>query len=573
MPLILGSHVINAINGPRQMNLLVKNAGADENINNNTIILFGEKHDYGAYSPCMDGEDCLEIQSEFIHFLNEFAATHRTDFYLEEFFKSSKSNEFPNPITDLDIAGMTGYKNRTRDSTFKMLETERTKYIEKYKTFRDSSQQTAPPSYELVTEGKTRSSMVDFDKIYEMCFNKITKNYDLSRTTFYNAAYYNCPYKNIIWQYADVRRTNKYISQFTIENLDLFHQMLVSPKILSLFYLKKGSNTAELNEHVKKLNVEIVDTLLQEDYDETDSSHIFFENSPLFTKKDLESINMYFIRNIAGKQSASLYEVLSMYVNAITTPQSFIEHLLESPIIKKQLNKIDERIRHLFSVESFVQYLNWCKHTNEDAQPFIGDTNLFQELLNLLLEYYNPANDSLTPDEKNALEERVLRDINAMRNFTDHEYSVAKMAYIITDSVTLDIYFILRINKRIPDGNNKLVVGYFGNAHNNGITHYLTEILRSHDLQARYGGIDGTLVGTRQIARVIIPASDTIDVNALVAATATDTATTASASAEDHGGSKRYSNKRKFKRKRTYKIKNRLVRKSKSRKGRKTRKI
>ena len=72
------------------------------------------------------------------------------------------------------------------------------------------------------------------------------------------------------------------------------------------------------------------------------------------------------------------------------------------------------------------------------------------------------------------------------------------------------MYFILRINKETPPGgrNTKLVLGYFGSNHVNGITFYLTEIVQTHTCPYKYM-LDTTT--DIQVAQVDI--TDNININ------------------------------------------------------------
>ena len=53
MPLIFGDYSTSVINGPSSMSVLVQNDNPEfDNLNKNTIILFGEIHTLKHYEPC-----------------------------------------------------------------------------------------------------------------------------------------------------------------------------------------------------------------------------------------------------------------------------------------------------------------------------------------------------------------------------------------------------------------------------------------------------------------------------------------------------------------------------------------
>lgn len=394
MPLILGKNRIDQIKGPYYLSVLKPiNQGI-------TMLLFGETHTNYHYTPC-DKDGCISMIKEFVPMLNEFASTYPTELYTEDFFVD--------------------YENNIKTPYTKQYEEHLDRKITTLKSYRKKISNTM---------FEPTSVMDEFNQLYIFCFNPLYKQ--------------KCEYKNISWNYADVRDTNMYdfdtlskVNEEYVSMIDAFKVIKCVSKRPMTIYFK-----SEIPSEIDK------DALLH--IKET----IEHDMRRKYNNKDAFNLPDYFNR-----------------LRLILNPVFFIDQLLQTPRIKSQYDKMSAELKLIFTPESFIELAKeWGNYldTNEFKDEYISN---YSTLLELLYSFYI----SKTDDEM----DRIASDINShLENYDEPEFFFIRHAVVAYLGCALDIYFILRSNKR--EKSNKLVVGYFGSNHSKHISTYFTRIIKTH---------------------------------------------------------------------------------------------
>jgi len=481
MPLIFDKFSIKTINGPTHMNVLIPNE-TNIHINKSTILLFGETHNLLNYRPC-DNPDCSELQLDFIERLDKFAKYFRTEFYFEKFFNTRE--EF-----SLDENKIKYYKKHykeKRDAVYKLRNNPNSSILHN----RSIKQN-------LLFQGE-RSILTEFNNLYEGCFNKNLSNIkDL------------CPYNNIIWQYADARKTYYYTKK--TRDYSNFLEAETHPMFMlfmKLFYIKRGGVLLDNNRKLMTLDDREFEGF-RYSYDK-DSPNIITEKDLLAFDEEMENSNARW----------NALPFLEMLLVALTDVDQYITNLLDVRIIKKQLNKMKPEVKEIFTKQSFIDLFIWYKrflygpedYKNIDKYDILEK---MKKLIKLSLDYYR--------EDNKLKKEQIIESINNIPNFTEHELMKSEYSLFAIGASTLDIYFILRINKEYKDP--RLILGFFGSNHVLGITHYFTEIVKTHYLAHSYTNKINS-IGTKD-AKIEIPDTDIINLNEITGAEVPNTSDSSS---------------------------------------------
>jgi hypothetical protein len=434
MPLIFGDYSINVLNGPSKINILVQNDVPSYNqyLNNNTIILFGESHTLDYFQPCNGAPNCDELFTDFILKLNDFAKHIRTEFYVEEFMNSRyiKPKNNKYNISDKQI-----------DTNQQFLQKKQRALMLYRGDLPETSGKSLSEKKQIATNYFSQlpffstSNLHELIGLYEGCFYKKLR----TNPNF-------CPYNNIIWQFADIRQTFDYKQYIDLENFIINHEAFHD--FLYLFYQNNGQLT--------------------------------------------EDMCLIFLDDLASKEIDFL-DYLKILLFSITDLEGYIHELMLTQIVQKQLSKINENIRHIFSEKSFIELFKYYRlefSRNADNEYDSSKNAKLVNLIELFITYLISIDYKDETGKKKALD-----DINSIGNFNDDEWNASKEFHIGITTGILDMYFILRINKEIPPGgrNTKLVLGYFGAFHVAGIMHYLCVIIKTHKLLYHTQSLDGEI--------------------------------------------------------------------------------
>ena len=456
MPIILYDYAISTINGPVSICVLrskIKSVGYD-----NTLILFGDYHSNKVYDPISTNES--NFNYDFIEKLNIFAENHTTEFYLEEWFSYNLSRiERPN------------IKQEIRDKRLFMLDPDNTDLLKEIKK-RNPKQ----------TVFQKENSMLEFAKLYQGCFYKKLR-YDVTL----------CPYKNIIWQYTDVRRnTNKNQFENVIDNGKIDFEFFVN-----MLYIKKHEiyklhdNT---DEHIsnKSEKLKLIDVYIN------DPENYYNEDFTPITERD-----------ITNKDIQRIIERIEVNVNVIqflkTLYYSFKNHKLYIKMLfsSKTINKQYSKLTNKYDLESFEKLFKYILQSKYLKTTAYQDFNNIIRLIELLMHFIISKN----VEDKN----KYLKMINEL-DITYYEVSHLTTYFQALTSINLDFYFILRMNRFHI--NNKLMCLYIGNFHTNTIRHYLTEIVKTYDIMYYY--LDERHKPDFTDTKVIIPDEIVINLNKMI---------------------------------------------------------
>jgi len=442
MPLIFGPYSTSVINGPSSMSVLVQNDNPEfDNLNKNTIILFGEIHTLEHYEPCEKYDVCDELITDFISKLNMFAIHTRIDFYTEFFLES----QYLDPTTPFVIEKYTNEFIRNKNDILKFIEpSDTTTLVDRERDLKRKN---------LTLRGFLKSNMTAMNILYNGCFYKgYKKKTDI------------CPYNNIIWQYADLRKSKTYKTK----NID---------------YTNFSGHTHGYEMFLKsKRNTLALDHELIEEYCTLDGT-------------------------------AKVIDVLRILHLSLTNLNAFVINLMQTPLIKKQRDKINKNIRELFSVESFIKLFYDTRlqfailpnsQSNSQSNSDEYDKRKHSKLITfieLLITYLDTQSIVVRND--------ILFQLNSIESFTDEEWDSSQWVHVGIGLSILDMYFILRINKEEDNNtiNEKLVLGYFGVNHLDNITYYLCVIIQTHRLLKHYENED-------DVFRINI--TDNIDLNKIM---------------------------------------------------------
>jgi hypothetical protein len=434
MPLIFGDYSINVLNGPSEINILVQNDIPNYNqyFNNNTIILFGESHTLDYFRPCNRGSNCDELLTDFILKLNIFAEHIRTEFYVEGFMDSIhiKPKIFKQTISDEQLAINQQFLEKKQHALLLY----RGDLPETSGKSLSEKKQIATSYFNELPYFST-SNMRELKSLYEGCFyKKIKTNPNL------------CLSNNIIWQFADIRQSFQYTQYIDLENFIINYESF------------------------------------------NDFLYLFYENNGQLT----EYMCLTFLDDLYSK-GINFLDYLRMLLFCIRDTEEYIHELMLTSIIQKQLSKINENIRHIFSEESFIELFKYYRleySKNDDNEYDSSKHAKLVDLIKLFINYLFSNEYKDKNGKKNALDE-----INSIGNFNDDEWFASKDFHVGITGAILDMYFILRINKENPsvESNTKLVLGYFGSYHVSGITYYLSSIIKTHKLLYNYKSLHGEI--------------------------------------------------------------------------------
>lgn len=399
MPLILGDHIINYINGPSAVTILKPKR------HGNTFILFGERHSIQYYSEC-EYEDCLELQTTFIEKLNDFAKDYPTDFFLEDFFKYGD-----NTLMELESI------DETKKASVKQIAWEVTKSLRQYKANPTEETKNKYIKVKKATRGlPEESNMTQMGLLYRPCFFQKMKSLE------------NCPYKNIRWQYADVRDACLY--KKSCGTRDSF---------LEVAYY--GHNALR----------DVIKYFLNPDSHKDDVYNAF---------EDFDKVMFGFEKIIL----------------LLSDKHQFVRELLESPFFKKQYDKTNKDI---FTVISFVHLFDYyfrTRNIHDKMQKIIG-------LVEKIRDYGIIINNERSLSRKSAeykiieiQEDELEKELKIL--ISSNQTIPLTILHHLLFAFFLDIYFILR-----SYDNSKLTVGYFGDEHMLGITEYFANIIQTHSVE------------------------------------------------------------------------------------------
>jgi len=326
MPLILDSKNIHSINGPISCGFL-QQTNLIPTLNNNYLVFFGDEHNMKNFEPCHNDINCSELQTDFIDALNTFASTTRTDFYVEDFMGLATKDV----ITKKDFTTNPHYNQYKKSlelnqEVYKNLRTDPT-----LKTLDKSSSQDIIKQYESEIQKNpyrirnSRSNLTELISLYNSCFYK-DFNPEL------------CPYKNINWQFADARKINKYLgTSYSIENITF--------------------------------SIDMLNKFILENFDSDNKKQI---TNDLLSELSYDMLEMSY---------TNIIDILTDINIILTDTSVYIEKLLDRQIFKKQLDKMNEETKSIFSNESFIlladTYKKFFTHVN-----FQGFKNMIELLIN-----------------------------------------------------------------------------------------------------------------------------------------------------------------------------------------------
>lgn len=271
-------------------------------------------------------------------------------------------------------------------------------------------------------------------------------------SALYNPCFYHekykdkfCKYKNIKWQFGDPRQMSEKGKEFNILNFTM------DMSNFQIFY------------------------------------QLFLTNEKI-TQDDLDDL-FYSLEN-----AKSTFQTIKI---CASDPTEFVRRIYASKLMQKQLTKMSSAEREIYTEESFHELASLYF-----VQMFekYDRTQLFK-ILDVLLIYsdiYDTHSGKMVFDAKPMVQE-LLKILNGIKLSPElalqYYYIPLGMVCII-----LDMYFILRINKReYGNWNKKLVVGYFGVEHVNKIQHYLVNIVKTHAVEFEFDSTDQPDNGLRRI--------------------------------------------------------------------------
>ena len=263
--------------------------------------------------------------------------------------------------------------------------------------------------------------MTELVSLYNSCFYKVFKS-EL------------CPYKNIKWQFADARKINKYDDKsYSIETITYTTDMINK-------FILENFNSDDKNE--------ITDELL------------------LNLRVDMFEYNI------------NVIDILTDINIILTDTSLYIEKLLDRQIFKKQLNKMNEETKSIFSKHSFILLADAYK-------TYFKDVNIqgFVHMIELLISFFKLCPAGVCSEEHVDNANDIIQKLNGLSFPKDIliQYGYIAMA---VGNCAMDIYFILRIYKQDNDiPNKKIVVSYFGSIHSDKLIYYFTEIVKTHTVQ------------------------------------------------------------------------------------------
>jgi len=375
MALLLANSTIKEINGPLGMYCLEPKDDDTVNFPLPYFMLFSDLHDPKYYKPC-DTPNCYELDKDFLSVLDCFAKSVRTDFYLEHFLSS----------VDLEKEYAFAKKIRTRGLKESM------------------------------------SNMTNLVKIMYSCFIQRFKQE-------------HCSYKNIYWQYSDIRQSlGNYRNNYIPNQFEYYIE--VAKEILETLCESKKNG-------LKKITIQFI-------------FNDIFEN----LKKN--------------KDDVVDFDGVFYYLQLLLTDiDEYTNQLFMSRTIKKQFDKLSPQKKRIFSLESFQEHFrHWYKFYESFYKKIHNIRNtreVYSKFIHLITLMVNDK-EIERPDEI----------IAAFNELTSDELEYLHIFTLAIASISVDMYFILRSSK--PVVNKNLVIGYFGESHVRSITHYYVNIIKTHKI-------------------------------------------------------------------------------------------
>jgi hypothetical protein len=394
-----------------------------------TFLLLSEVHSPEHWNPC-DVPHCANVHSDFIKSLDKLARHHPVEFYVEDFFDSMGEMTVPDPH-QLAI---------TRRHVSKLQQVTHTKT--KFKHNMDIH---------------LGSHTMEISRLHKECFLPYTKA--------------NCVYPHIGWNYADARKQQTLSYSSIPSYTSLYSEMI---RIFDQYH--NGSKRFPDSDKLLNYN------------DEDKSWEFHYEDGitvELLTRLGVKMREL--LTDHLDTQGISfpddiLLHYLEMLRNIITLPpEEYMNLLLNEPhhnVVFEQYRSLPEELREVFTIESFVQHQQHYKDKYPDHEEANDD---IVQLLTLLIEFYEHMDDPSVAGRRKEISDEMMR-----MHFPDEEFEYFENVFMYFTSITLDMYFMLRVYNRKK--RSKLVVGYFGGAHVNAIANYLVHVVKTHREEYRTEG-------------------------------------------------------------------------------------
>ena len=277
----------------------------------------------------------------------------------------------------------------------------------------------------------------------------------------------HCKYNNITWQYSDIR-------QITDETLT---------------YRNKHNK-----HHIHDGKYDMEYFLYKDSYFLYFSGAIgsFFDEAPL-TERRWKNVlmNVYDMFEdvvyTSGNNLLKIEDLYDFYYTLFNDIPMFITKLLDSYSYKKQINKLSEEMKNIFTFESFVEY---TEYTIREEYNDFGKTHYLQlvedrEKMEKVRRIVSSVILAFLRKDFVFLRELHGSDYLSELGVTsaiinEYIYSILETVY----AVVLDIYFILRSYSTTHNTlhESRLCLGYFGLYHCDNIKHYFVNIAKTHKL-------------------------------------------------------------------------------------------
>ena len=338
MVLTIGDYNIREINGPTEMYFLQP---IIPNLPQKYIILFSDEHNKNNYKFC-DDNSCVELATDFIVKLNNFAEQIKCSFYIEAFFKNYNDPLIKKLTTAL-------YDNPEDEVILEHNLTKKTTQMEKGKII-----YTAP-----------RSNMIDMINIYRDCFEKK-----------------NCKYNNISWQYADIR-SDKLKTSLT--DFD---------KLASNINMGKFLNYDPNYTYLDLVDIFQNEELDFDDYHYTYEYLLLFNDIGEYTTRLMESplINEQF-----RKMSPACQEIFNVasFTVLVQNNVDYVNFMRDPDFIKTTMSKFTAYLHYLINVNTDIRNDN---DFGDDLSPKSNLTPPYNpkiEFSSAEIEYINWLNISI----------------------------------------------------------------------------------------------------------------------------------------------------------------------------------
>ena len=165
----------------------------------------------------------------------------------------------------------------------------------------------------------------------------------------------------------------------------------------------------------------------------------------------------------------------------------FNDKYMDYSIIQKQFYKNNKKTQAIWKnlFEKYIKFkLDRLKETNKNIKNIVSSKHIRSKFEYILDKYYYTFNANTG---RFNLEQINNKDDTVLLNKHIIEYTID------IKSAIADIYFILRTFKVLPEDSvyPKFVIGYFGNAHTIGLTHFFTKIAKLYKIEYRIQSKEG----------------------------------------------------------------------------------